>query len=268
MHKWLSGLLSLALTPCFALAAPPTTAEKPPAGKAFLGVALEATAKDAPKPGVVVHDVTAASPAAKAGLQKGDILLKIDSAEVKDPAAVVQIVQSHKIGDKLQIRFMRNDKEEMREITLGERPAADSFLPPRPFHFGPHLGILAQELTPERKSEIGTSIDKGVIVREVQPDSPAAKAGLQAKDVITIINGTAVTKPEELREALAKAGAGTEVTMKVQRGEEAKEFKVKLENSPFGLSKEFSRSLEKDLAKRLEELRKMIREFEEDDSSK
>src|SRR5262245_47997126 len=123
MRNWLTGLLSLALTPCLACAAaPPSPAEKPPTGKAFLGVALEATAKDAAKRGVMVREVTADGSAAKAGLQKGDILLKIDGAEVKDPMAVVKMVQSHKAGDKIQIHFIRNDKEQMREITLGERP--------------------------------------------------------------------------------------------------------------------------------------------------
>ena len=72
MRNWFTGLFTLALAPCLAFGAAPAPTEKSPApGKAFVGVALGATAKDAAKPGVVVRDVTPDSPAAKAGLQKG-----------------------------------------------------------------------------------------------------------------------------------------------------------------------------------------------------
>jgi serine protease Do len=279
MRTFLAGMLSLALVPCLAVAAPPTDppAKAPAATRVFLGVGLQATAKNATPAGIVIREVRPDSPAAKAGLQPGDIITKVGDTEVKAAKAVADIVRSHKGGDKLLIHFIRNGKEETREVMLTEGPTEDALFQERSFPFGPHLGVLVQELTPERKQAGSLKIDKGVLIREVQPQAPAAKAGLQPNDVITEVNGTAVSTPEELRGALAKAKIGDELTLKVQRGLEAKEFKVKLEESPLGFhavpglnphwSRDFSRTLDRDLAKRFEELRKMMRDFENDGAS-
>ena len=97
---------------------------------------------------------------------------------------------------------------------------------------GAFLGVETRPLTPDVKARLGVMADEGVVVGEVVPQSPAAKAGIQADDVITEVNGQKVADPNALRQAIRKAGIGQEVALKVERGKEEKEFKAKLEEAP------------------------------------
>jgi membrane-associated protease RseP (regulator of RpoE activity) len=131
---------------------------------------------------------------------------------------------------------MRDGKEHKMEVTLGERPQ-ERARPKVQFERQAFLGVWTQPLNEEMKKSLGVSADKGAAVMQVTPESAAAKAGLTKNDVITAIDGQAVTTPEELRAAVHKAGAGKEVTIKFQRGKDAKEVKVKLEEMPFGFGR-------------------------------
>jgi C-terminal processing protease CtpA/Prc len=96
------------------------------------------------------------------------------------------------------------------------------------------LGVQTAPLTPEAKSRVGVGVgvDEGVVVTEVLPDTPAARAGLRVDDVITTMDDKAMTDPERLREAIGNAGVGKEVHLKVARGKETKELTAKLEQAP------------------------------------
>ena len=77
-------------------------------------------------------------------------------------------------------------------------------------------------------------MDKGAIVTNVMPDSPAAAAGLVEEDVITRVGDTAINNPTELRDAIHKTGIGKDVTLKVMRGDKALDLKVHLQEAPAG----------------------------------
>lgn len=254
--------------------------------KGFLGVAVASTPDDAKPNGAVVKDVTPDSPAAKAGLKVGDVILGLDKTEVASPQALVEAVGSHKAGDKLQVRFIRDGKEHKLDVTLAERQ--ERKLPFRmdpkelqeKFGFRPRafLGVMPSELTPELKKQLNLNLDKGVVVQEVIPDSPAASMGVQAFDVIVELNQKAVNTPDELRKAIQETKADQEVTLKVLRGKETKELKGKLNTMPggFGLLREWDkdgllkqewfgdldRDLPKELKQKLDEMRKHFEKFE------
>jgi serine protease Do len=197
---------------------------------------MVAPAKEAGRAGVLIREVTPDSPAAKAGLKEGDLILKVDDREVNAPEAVVNAIQGRKAGDQVKLQVLRDGKEQTVEVTLGERrverfPPIPEFFPRPRVAF---LGVRPQELTAERKKELGVTAEKGVVVAEVLPDSPAARAGLKKDDVITEINGQAVANPEELRAAVQKLEPGKEATIKVFRGSEVKEIKVQLRAGPLG----------------------------------
>src|SRR5262249_12948408 len=86
-----------------------------------------------------------------------------------------------------------------------------------------------QALSAELKDQLKLSADKGALVNEVIPNSPAAKAGLQKNDLITHVGNSAVATPEDLRAAIQKARPDQDVTLKVMRGEEQMEMKVRLQ---------------------------------------
>src|SRR5262245_47142146 len=110
-----AAMLSLFLSSTLVLAAP----EK--AAPGYLGVM--ASKAEEGKSGPWLREVTPDSPAAKAGLQNGDIVTKIGDTDIKDVAGLTAAVAGHKPGDKLTLWVMRDGKEQKLEVTLGERPA-------------------------------------------------------------------------------------------------------------------------------------------------
>jgi hypothetical protein len=166
--------------------------------------------------------------------------VKVDDREVKDSASLVDILSQHKPGDKLTFRMMRGSKETRLTASLGERLRRRSPLDDQSFFgvFFPwefmgekataYLGVRVGGLTQEARQRLGVTVDRGALVDEVYPDTPAAKIGLKRDDVITRLNATDIGNGQKLRDAIQRAGAGTEVTLKVARGRKMMEFKVTL----------------------------------------
>lgn len=235
--------------------------------------------------GIVVREVTADSPAAKAGLKSGDRIIKIEDQEVQDVERFLKTVASKKPGDKLTLRVVRAGQEQNITATLGERPGTPEppafGRPDRPgFPRGPRpafLGVQTQPLTPELKQRLQAKTEAGVVVTEVVPNSPAAKAGLKPDDVITAVNDKTIRDPAQLRETIQQIGSGKEVTVQVARGNENLSLKAKLGEGGFGLFRPpgderfpmldveslFATARRvQELERRVEELEKRVRELE------
>ncbi len=210
-----------------------------PRSKPYLGIAGETAPPSSNPSGVIVDAVVPDGPAAKAGLKAGDVITKVEGQKVKSFNTLAHAVESHKPGDKIKLAVARDDKERDVEVTLAAQPDADGQFP-RPFLGGAgqapgaFLGVQTQELTPEFKQRLGVKAESGVMVTDVVPNSPAAKAGLQEQDVITALDGEKITNPRELRDAVLKAGSGKEVKLKVERGKESKELTATLAVAPPG----------------------------------
>jgi len=262
--RWLSKL-TLALVPCLSLSLlTPAWAETPaPTAKPFLGIGVEGTPKDVKQAGAIVREVAAGSPAAKAGLKQGDLIYKVGTVEVKDPITLVDKIAGHKPGEKLTLHLLREGKDLSLEVTLTERPAvkAPAVRAAPAAKSGAYLGVWSQELTPALKNHLGLTVEKGALVMEVMPASPATRAGLKADDVITGVDDQSIANPAELRDAVQKMDAGKEVTLKVMRGKEMKEIKVKLEAAPLGFGGR--PGLDPELRRHFEEMQKWLREFEQ-----
>jgi len=227
----------LAVTLCQALAGQP--AKDSPAPRGFLGVAVEpATDKDE---GVVVQEVLVNSPAAKAGLRIGDVVLKIQGQPIKNVEQFLDGVAARKPGEKISVQVRRDGKEQTLDATLGERPAPPRRLPGQPGGGAPglrraaFLGVHVEPLSAERRKQLNVKGDGGVAITEVVADSPAARAGLQRDDVLTSIDSQPVMNPADLRAAVQKAGPGREVTVHVQRGGAEKTLKASLQEGPISL---------------------------------
>jgi S1-C subfamily serine protease len=231
-HRLVARLTMLAVIPALALSllTPAWAESRPTESKPMLGVLVEATAPDAVHPGALVREVLPDGPAAKAGLKPGDVIHKLGDREVKDAKALVEALAGCKPGDKLTLAWWREGKVQRFEVTLAERPARSrATLPERlGVQSTAFLGIRTQPMTPELKDRLGVTVDQGAVVMQVMADSPAEQGGLKADDVVVTVNDQAIANPEELRAAVQKAGPGKEVTLKVMRGKEAKELKVKL----------------------------------------
>jgi len=137
--------------------------------------------------------------------------------------------------------------------------------------------VQLQPLTPDLKKGLDTKAEAGVVITEVVLNSPAARAGLKANDVVTSVNDRKVQDPAQLREAVQQAGPGKEVTLQVVRGQEDLSLKAKLGEGAFGMylmpGGERFPSLDvqemvdpgrrvRELERRVEELEKQVRDLE------
>lgn len=227
------------------------------AGQPRLGVRISdvtagrlAELKLSAETGVAIEEVEEESPAAKAGLQKNDVILTFAGERVRSAAQLRRLVQETPAGRPVTLEISRGGQTRAVEVTLeeGARSRRSEIRVPRiemphfemprieipEFHLftrGPRLGISADELTPQLADYFGVKQGKGILVREVMADSAAAKAGLKAGDVIVRVEEEAIADVGDLRQALAKREA-KEVTLGIVRDRREQTLKVTLEASP------------------------------------
>jgi len=155
-----------------------------------------------PKPGgVLVSSVENDSPAAKAGLQAGDVILKFDGQDLKRSGELPPRVADLKPGTKATLDVWRRGEATQISLSVGERhadaqPQADSAVPAQG-----RLGLAVRSLSPDE----ARSIDEkgGLLVESVL--GPAARAGVQPGDVVLAVNGETVSTVDGLRALAAKA---------------------------------------------------------------
>lgn len=197
--------------------------------RAYLGVTIQpVTASLAAKfgvklgEGVLVSQVQPGTPAAKAGLKAGDVIMQIAGHKVTRPEGLREAVEASKIGSTQPLALVRDGKPLTLNVTLLQQPAnyglASSEMR-RPGHEKPSrfdkLGVEVSPLTAERAKELGMKASEGVVIRDVQPGSPAAEAGLRAGMVITEVNHKPVKTPEDLQAALSKGALAKGVLLLV-----------------------------------------------------
>lgn len=159
----------------------------------------------------VLDRVRFASPAEKAGLKKGDRIVAVDGRPVKFVAELRSILGRKYAGDSVALKAERGDQKLDVNLTLVDK------IPP----FEPaYLGIL-----PQRRGE-------GAVVRFALPDSPAAQAGLQSKDVITVWNDEPVISAAQLAERVSRQRPGDTVSITRQRDGQTEKVLVKLASFP------------------------------------
>jgi hypothetical protein len=174
------------------------------AGEAFLGIMmrpLEGKAKEevAGHQGVVVGDVLPDSPAAKAGIRAGDVIVDVGGTVPESPEQLSAHVRQYKPGASVKVILFREGKRLEKTVTLGAMPALGE-LRSTPSAEAPagegFLGVAAAPLTAEMMEIAGA--DHGVLINSLPDESPAAKAGLLPGDVITMIDGKDVSSPADL----------------------------------------------------------------------
>ncbi len=224
--------------------------------------------------GALVQEVREDSPAARAGIRKGDIITDFDGEHVRSARHLSRLVVETAEGRAVKTAVLREGKRVDLSVTpesgahagrrierefefkvpppemFAGRPGDDEWMGPGPgsrkFFFdvrppkggGPgdfmwftpcraRLVLGIEELTPQLAEYFGTK--DGVLVTSVEPETPAAKAGLKAGDVITSVNGKAVSDGGELIEAVQSADDGAEVTVGYVRDKKAATAKATLE---------------------------------------
>lgn len=214
--------------------------------------------------GVLIEDVTADSPAEKAGFKAGDIVVEFDGERVRSAKQFTRLVQETPPDRDVQAVVVRDGQRS----TLSVRPRASGRFsyfedfgglpefgvtpptppappipptPPRPapdvFELLPRwegfssgsgrLGITVSSLSEQLAEYFGTK--EGVLVSSVADDSAASKAGLKAGDVIVSIDGTLVDSPSDLVREVRRLDDGGEFTLEVVRNKQRQTLKGKIE---------------------------------------
>ena len=212
-------------------------APKAAAGQAWLGLGLEEGKGE--DEGVRVAQVFRGSPAQEAGLRAGDRILSINGKEVTDVASLTGEVRSHRPGEEVTIEVLRNGEQKSFQAVLGERksgepPEKGSGQIPDLGQLGRDLGksLSMQDLTPELRRHFGAAEDRGVMIAQVKPGSPAETAGVKVGDVLTMVEDQPVGSPLDVAGALRDKKPGDQVELKVVRAGRPRSLLVELAERP------------------------------------
>jgi serine protease Do len=185
----------------------------------WLGIELqELTAQlkghfDFPKErlGVLVNDVIDGSPAEKAGIKRGDIILSLEDMPISSPPEYRDALGEYTTGDTLKLGIFRKG----RELTVSAKPI------PFPLEYARELlyrrvGIEIDQVDKKTKKEYG--LKKGLVIKSVRPDSTAAEYGLRPGDLLLKINNTPIQDMESFNVALSQYHHQPSITLIIQRG--------------------------------------------------
>jgi serine protease Do len=172
--------------------------------------------------GALVNDLSKDdSPAARAGLRSGDIIVEVDGKKIASPKQLVETVADLPVGRTIDVKYIRDGRMQSTKVTLAERPTEDTAQPADNDDEGENpgkLGVSITNITPDVARQLKLRITSGVAVASVQPDSPAADAGLQRGDVIHRIDQTPVANRQDFMQAVAALRGSRDVVLQVERG--------------------------------------------------
>jgi serine protease Do len=190
--------------------------------------------------GAKITDITDESGADKAGLKEDDIITKVDDKKIEDPDDLTKAIRAHKPGDKVNITYLRDKKEQKVTAELGKwkgagfnaltkipnmdwnvSPKTRSISPGQYFAFGdnhPRLGLSVQD----------TEDGKGVKVIDVDEEGNAKKAGVKEDDVIVSINDKEVNSADEVAKIVRENREKASMMLKIKRDGKTQNIEVKM----------------------------------------
>ena len=205
--------------------------------RAMLGVVTEEADK-----GVKITDLTKEGGAEKAGLQKGDIITKVDETKIEDPEDLTDVIKKHKPGDKVGITYMRDGKSQSATAELSKWKGMNfAITSPRM----PDMRIL-EDVRPRIRGQVndalvfygdrprlGVSVQdtedgNGVKIIDVEEDGNGAKAGLKEDDIITEINGKPTNTADEVAKIVRENRDKASMSFKVKRAGKVQTIEVKV----------------------------------------
>jgi C-terminal processing protease CtpA/Prc len=183
--------------------------------------------------GVLINRLVSGGPAERAGIRRGDLIVRFDGRTVRSPDDLRDMVSDRRVGDGVDVTVVRDGRERTIRVTLSDRGEGDvtrrmrddesddddsiAPVPPVPPRAprAPRAPLIMdrqwvddlrrQTLSAEMSDYFGGTARRGVLVLEVMDDTPAKRAGMRGGDVITHINGERVETVDELVSALREA---------------------------------------------------------------
>jgi serine protease Do len=172
--------------------------------------------------GALVSDILEGSPAEKAGVKRGDVIVEIDRKPVENAVHLRNVVAGLEIGAKVQLKAIRDKKEQTVDVTIGEQPK-DLARGGEPAEEGAQAdgglaGLTVHDISPEFAQRFGLPDgEEGVVVTRVEPGSAVEDAGVQRGDLILEINRRAVPDVKEFQRIARGLGKDESVLLLINR---------------------------------------------------
>lgn len=167
--------------------------------------------------GALVSDVTPGSPAEKAGIKRGDVIVEFDGEKIDDVTDLTTLSAVTPPGKEATIKLVRDGKTSEVTVKLGETPEQEAR--PAEEKSEKMFGITVRELTPQIVQRFNLSVDEGVIISDVERGSTAAEAGVRPGDVVIEVNKKPVKSLKDYTSALDEVKPGGTALLLVKRGE-------------------------------------------------
>ncbi len=209
--------------------------------------------------GVLVSGVVEDSPAEEGGLEDGDVIISFNGKRVLSVDDLTSLVRKTSPKTKIELKVIRDGKRKIIQVTLGESSSSSMYNPfpeglqlekKKGFPFkmsifsGSKLGISIQDLTDQLGNYFGVKNGEGVLITEVEKESPAEQAGLKAGDVIVEVDSRKVENSDELLEIVSDKEKGDKVNLEVFREKKPMRFSVTLQEA-----EEWSKTVRPDMDK-------------------
>jgi len=171
--------------------------------------------------GVLINEVMPDSPAAKAGLKPGDILLEFEGRPMEGPGDLQRAVGFFSPDRSAKLKIWRDQGEKTVEVKVGQAPdERQAQQQPRPGggRARSMLGLEVRPVTPEIARQLNLRTTDGVIVVRVEDGTPAAEAGVQRGDVVKQLNGQTIRTMADFERLTRDMKEGDPLTVLLQRG--------------------------------------------------
>lgn len=191
--------------------------------RGWLGVAIQDVDENLAKSfnlekahGILVSEVQKDSPAEEAGLKQGDIIVELNGIKMQDVNDLRNRIALIIPDTKAELTIIRNGREKAIDVTIGEQPDDFGRAAQPAGDFSEGFGLSFQELTPELAEQLGYEGETGVVVGDVEPDSPAASAGLKPGHLIQEVNRQRVENLQDVKAVIKQSANSKRMLLRVK----------------------------------------------------
>jgi len=160
--------------------------------------------------------VTSGSPAEKAGIKPGDIIIEFDGKAIKEMSELPRLVAAVPLGKVVEVKVLRNGGPKVFKVQIQEMEEKQTASGPSQVKEG--LGLSLNEFTPELARRYGVDFEPGLLVMQVKDGSPADDAGIQTGDLIKEVNRKPVKDINTFQGIITNIKKGGTVLFRLKRG--------------------------------------------------
>jgi serine protease Do len=197
--------------------------------RGWLGVSVQPVTPDLARSfgldkerGALVGDVVAQSPADKAGIKRGDVIVSYDGKKIDESITLPSLVAATPAGKTVSVEVMRDGK--LRTVSVAIGKLNDPTAAANTKQEKSEWGLTMQNVRPEDRRQMGLTGNEGVLVTAITPGSPAQNAGIQPGDVILQVNQVPVSSVQGVQDAVAKAKGDKPLLLLLRRADGSTSF--------------------------------------------